>query len=215
MTHGLCSLRDNFTALRRPINSNLAVALSNPANIEYEVVRTTLLPGLLKTIQHNKSASFTKGFRVFEISDVVVQSNTHIVCDTVVGARNLRRVAAVYAGPTSGFEIVHGLVDRILTLCEVRPEDSYAGNSARDEEEAFRVVREGWRYEILPPDANDIDTDLQVYFQGRCAQVWLTKPNTEGKIRIGSFGILHPEVLANFSIQYPASCLELDLEALL
>jgi phenylalanyl-tRNA synthetase beta chain len=43
LTHGLCSTAENFTNLRRPIGP--AVSLSNPANIEYEVVRTTLMPG--------------------------------------------------------------------------------------------------------------------------------------------------------------------------
>ena len=45
------------------IKEDIAVSLSNPANIEYQVVRTTLLPGLLKTLQHNKSASFSNGFK--------------------------------------------------------------------------------------------------------------------------------------------------------
>ena len=42
LTHGLCSTAENFTHLLRPVGP--AVALSNPANVEYEVVRTTLLP---------------------------------------------------------------------------------------------------------------------------------------------------------------------------
>ena len=124
LTHGLCSISDNFTALRRPITA--AVSLSNPANVEYEVVRTTLLPGLLKTLDHNRSASFTGGFKIFEISDVVVPGNEHVVTETVVGAKNSRRICAVYSGPTSGFEIIHGLVDRIMTLLEIAPEPAYA-----------------------------------------------------------------------------------------
>ena len=163
LTHGLCSIRDNFTALRRP--ETAAVALSNPANVEYQVVRTTLVPGLLKTLQHNKSASFTGGFKLFEISDVVLPDDQHVITETIVGAKNRRKICAVYAGPTSGFEIIHGLVDRIMTLCEVAPEQAYIDNSAKGPEEKYRISREGWVYTIveLPQD----DAVAGTYFPGR------------------------------------------------
>ena len=214
LTHGLCSIHDNFTALQCPVREDWAVSLSNPANIEYQVVRTTLLPGLLKTLQHNKSASFTNGFKLFEISDVVVKDDKNVVTDTIVGAKNVRKLAAVYAGPTSGFEIIHGLVDRIMTLTEVAPEPSYiAASIKKSQEEQYRVSREGWMYTISPlPDGSH---ESKMYFQGRAAQILLTKPGTEGKIRLGSFGILHPGVLSSFDIKYPCSVMELDLEELM
>mmetsp|Transcript_2361 Transcript_2361/g.2834 ORF Transcript_2361/g.2834 Transcript_2361/m.2834 type:complete len:646 (+) Transcript_2361:151-2088(+) len=215
LTHGLCSIHDNFTALRRSITS--AVSLSNPANVEYQVVRTTLLPGLLKTLQHNRSASFANGFKLFEISDVVLPDDKHVVTETIVGARNSRKVCGVYAGPTSGFEIIHGLVDRIMTLTEVQPEEEYIKNSAKGLEEQYRVSREGWYYTIRALDTDDVNGHASsgTYFPGRAAEVLLTKPGVEEKMSIGTFGILHPEVLTNFDIQYPTSALELDLECLL
>lgn len=54
------------------------------------------------------------GVRLFEISDVVLRDDS---CDT--GARNCRRLVATYMGPTAGFEIIHGLVDRIMSLVQV------------------------------------------------------------------------------------------------
>ena len=215
LTHGLCSYQDNFTNLRRPVTA-AAVSLSNPANVEYQVVRTTLLPGLLKTLHHNKSASFADGFKLFEISDVVLPDDQHEICQTIVGARNARRVCAIYAGPTSGFETIHGLVDRIMTLTEIKPDPAYIANSAKSEEEKFRVnSRDGeWIYTVqaLEPSAVMAGT----YFEGRAASIVLTSPKTNGQPTvIGSFGILHPEVLDAFKLQYPASCVELDLEALL
>jgi phenylalanyl-tRNA synthetase beta chain len=216
LTHGLCSIHDNYTALQCPILEEHAVSLSNPANIEYQVVRTTLLPGLLKTLQHNKSASFSNGFKLFEISDVVVVDKEHVVTETIVGTKNVRKLTAVYAGPTSGFEIIHGLVDRIMTLTEVAPEPAYVKTStkkAQAEEERYRVSREGWFYTIapLPEGAHE----SKMYFAGRAAEVLLTKPGSSEKIRLGTFGILHPNVLKNFYIQYPSSVMELDLEHLL
>ena len=212
LTHGLCSIRDNFTALRKQVTA--AVSLSNPANVEYEVVRTTLLPGLLKTLQHNKSASFTAGFKIFEISDVVLPDDRHAITGTVVGARNERHLSAVYAGPTSGFEVIHGLVDRVLTLTEVAPEEEYVSNSTKGDEEKFRVAREGWYYTIR--ELGEGDDDAGTYFPGRAAEILLTSPATGGeRVRIGTFGILHPEVLGAFDVGYPASCLEINLEPLM
>jgi len=211
LTHGLCSTNDNFTALRRSVTA--AVSLSNPANVEYEVVRTTLLPGLLKCLQHNKSMSFTGGFKLFEVSDVVLADDKHVDTETIVGARNARRVCATYSGPTSGFEVIHGLVDRIMTLCEVAPQDDYVAMSGN----AYVQVhcKEGWYYTIreLKCGASDVSG---TYFPGRAAEILLTSPKT-GKepVVIGTFGILHPEVLGAFDIKYPTSAVELDLEPLL
>ena len=36
-----------------------------------------------------------------------------------VGARNQRRLCAIHYGKTSGFEIIHGLLDRVMQLLEV------------------------------------------------------------------------------------------------
>jgi phenylalanyl-tRNA synthetase beta chain len=213
LTHGLCSIHDNFTALQCPVLENLAVSLSNPANVEYQVVRTTLLPGLLKTLQHNKSASFTNGFKLFEISDVVVVDKEHVFTESIVGTKNVRKVAAVYSGPTSGFEIIHGLVDRLMTLTEVAPEPSYVATSNQAGEERYRVIREGWFYTVAPLPEGAHESNM--YFKGRAAQIVLTKPGSAEKIRLGTFGILHPNVLKNFDIQYPSSVMELDLEHLL
>mmetsp|Transcript_5237 Transcript_5237/g.15228 ORF Transcript_5237/g.15228 Transcript_5237/m.15228 type:complete len:651 (-) Transcript_5237:1910-3862(-) len=222
LTHGLCSVHDNFTALQCPVREDWAVSLSNPANIEYEVCRTTLLPGLLKTFQHNKSASFANGFKLFEISDAVILDGENVITDTVVGARNVRKLAAAYAGPTSGFEIIHGLVDRVMTLVEVAPEASYVATSGKKssstggaDEELYRVSREGWYYTIAPLPYDGDAHESKMYFPGRAAQILLTKPNSKDKIRVGTFGILHPIVLKNFDILYPCSVVEIDLEELM
>jgi len=222
LTHGLCSIHDNYTALRCPVREDHAVALSNPANVEYEVVRTTLLPGLLKTFQHNKSASFANGFKLFEISDAVIIDRKHVVTDTVVGARNVRKLAAAYAGPTSGFEVIHGLVDRVMTLIEVAPDKEYVKTSGKKSDKTgagnennYRISREGWSYTIAPLPYDGDAHESKMYFPGRAAEILVTRPNCDKKIRVGTFGILHPLVLKNFDIQYPTSVVEIDLEELM
>jgi len=114
LTHGLCSTAENFTHLRRPIAA--AVSLSNPVNVEYEVVRTTLIPGALKTLAFNRSISHKDGVKLFEISDVVVRDTS-----LEVGAKNARRLVAVYSAYTAGFEVIHGMVDRIMACVQIPP----------------------------------------------------------------------------------------------
>lgn len=212
LTHGLCSYHDNYTAIGKIDNQHNAVSLSNPANVEYQVVRTSLLTGLLKTLQHNKSSSFANGFPIFEISDVVFKDLQHVTCHSIVGAKNSRRLCAVYAGPTSGFEIIHGLVDRILSLCEIAPQPHYVANSTTYEDQ-FKISKSGWYYDIVEITDSQGET---TYFPGRSAKVLLTSPSTKGQqISIGTFGILHPNVLQAFDIHYPASSLELDLDPLI
>uniref|UniRef100_A0A7S2S3U2 phenylalanine--tRNA ligase n=1 Tax=Eucampia antarctica TaxID=49252 RepID=A0A7S2S3U2_9STRA len=217
LTHGLCSRHENFAAVGKTDGGAAsAVSLSNPANVEYEVIRTSLLTGLLKTLQHNKSSSFANGFQIFEVSDVVLPDDKHVSCQSIVGAKNLRRVCAVYAGPTSGFEIVHGLVDRILSLCEVAPNAHYISKS-NTYEDKFKISKPNWEYDIVPFTAEEQEQGGQTYFPGRAAKVLFTKPDyNDGKpICIGTFGILHPNVLQAFDIHHPASCLELDLDPLI
>lgn len=52
--------------------------------------------------------------KLFEISDVVLLDPK-----SEVGARNERRLAAVNCNKSAGFEVVHGLLDRVMQLLEV------------------------------------------------------------------------------------------------
>ena len=53
----LLSIKENYTYLRREVNLDEAVQIANPKTIEFEVVRTTLIPGLLKTFESNQKES--------------------------------------------------------------------------------------------------------------------------------------------------------------
>lgn len=46
-----------------------SVKISNPKTMEFQVARTSLLPGLLKTINSNKKMPLP--LKLFEVSDVV------------------------------------------------------------------------------------------------------------------------------------------------
>ncbi|KAI1432435.1 phenylalanyl-tRNA synthetase [Xylaria sp. CBS 124048] len=109
----LCSHDENFAWLNRKDDGSTAVKLANPKTIEYQIVRTSLLPGLLKTVRDNKSVRLP--LRIFETSDIVLKDNS-----LERRARNERRWAAAYCGKTSGFEVVHGLLDRVFLMLRVK-----------------------------------------------------------------------------------------------
>uniref|UniRef100_A0A7N8XPE6 phenylalanine--tRNA ligase n=1 Tax=Mastacembelus armatus TaxID=205130 RepID=A0A7N8XPE6_9TELE len=91
------------------------------------VARTTLLPGLLKTIAANRKMPLP--LKLFEVSDVVLKDETKDV-----GARNSRRFCAIYYNKSPGFEVIHGLLDRTMQLLEVKPAlgDGYHIQAADD-----------------------------------------------------------------------------------
>eukprot|EP00004_Rigifila_ramosa_P019166 TRINITY_DN4843_c0_g1_i1.p1 TRINITY_DN4843_c0_g1~~TRINITY_DN4843_c0_g1_i1.p1 ORF type:complete len:586 (-),score=162.72 TRINITY_DN4843_c0_g1_i1:36-1667(-) len=175
----LCSIAENFALLRQEDNG-LAVQLANPKTQEFQVVRCSLLPGVLKTLSHNKETPLPH--RVFELSDVVVKTT-----ENDVGAKNLRMLTVAYSGHTSGFEFVHGILDRLMLLLRIPP--ATPANRAR-----------GY---YLQPCANP------TYFQGRCADVICNGA------RVGVLGIVHPQVLKNFELANATSALELSVDAFL
>ena len=222
LTLALCARDENFAAMRLVDDGRQAVVLSNPQSEEFQVGRTSMLPGLLKSLHSNRSARIADGLRLFEVSDVML-----LDAASDVGARNERRLAALYSGATAGFEVLHGLVDRVMQLLEV-PARPYkwcepaafasaagagAGAGAGAEAGAAAYGRGGKRYFVEAATPASTPT-LASYFPGRVASVVL---ESEGGARavVGVFGVLHPEVLRNFELVYPVSVLELSVEAFL
>ncbi|XP_034556366.1 phenylalanine--tRNA ligase beta subunit isoform X2 [Notolabrus celidotus] len=113
LNFALCSKEDIADKLGKKISDTMAVHISNPKTAEFQVARTTLLPGLLKTIAANRKMPLP--LKLFEISDVVLKDETKDV-----GARNSRRFCAVYYNKSPGFEVIHGLLDRTMQLLEVK-----------------------------------------------------------------------------------------------
>lgn len=88
LTFGLVSKDENYTNFRKKFNEDEAITLANPATIEFQQVRTSLLPGLMMTLKSNQKEP--KPQRIFEISDTAV-----IDMSTDTGAKNIRRIALV------------------------------------------------------------------------------------------------------------------------
>lgn len=152
-----------------------------------------------------RDASVREGIKFFEISDVVVKDSS-----SDVGARNKRTMAAVYCGLSAGFEVIHGLADRVFQLLGVRlhpevHEVALAGSTlASNIDKNFT----GFQYYIA-------EDECPKYLQGRAAKIMLQRVHC-GKpseaFGIGDMGVVHPEVIENFDLGRPVSALEINLE---
>lgn len=203
---------EQYAWMNRKDPGNEVIRIANPKTQEYQVVRTSLVPGLLKTVRENKSLPLP--FKIFEVSDVGFQRP-----EQDRKSENKRHLGAVYMDHKAGFEVVHGLLDRVMEIMGV----PYIESSASKAEHGYYIA----------------EAQSDSYLPGRAADVFLrSRPEAEKKkdegvlenvagalkaalpgssrdVKIGQLGILHPSVLANFDLIRPASVLELDIEHLL
>ncbi|GMI99497.1 hypothetical protein like AT1G72550 [Hibiscus trionum] len=179
LTWILCSKKEIFEMLNRKDDKSTAVIIGNPRSSDFEVVRTSLMPGMLKTVGHNKD--HPKPIKIYEVGDVVLLDDTKDV-----GATNRRLLAALYCGANSGFELIHSLVDRIMEVMGT-PFVSIGDKS-------------GYYIELSEEPEFLLGRQAKIIYKGS---------------RIGTFGIVHPEVLNNFGIPDPCSFLELNIESFL
>ncbi|XP_037026287.1 phenylalanine--tRNA ligase beta subunit [Bradysia coprophila] len=173
LTFTLCSRDDISTKLNKALEDVPAVHIGNPKTLEFQVARTTLVPGLLKTLSANKKMPLP--LKLYEIQDVVIADE-----NTEVGARNERRIGAVNCSKSAGFEICHGLLDRIMQLLEVpwKGENGYSLQKVED----------------------------SAYFPDRCANI-VYKNVVIGKIGVlhptvlQAFEVSHPCSVVEFNIE--------------
>lgn len=168
----MVSHKENYDFLRSEVNTEEAITLSNPKTPEYQQVRTSMIPGLIKVLNSNQKESLPQ--RIFEISDCAVIDNT-----TDTGARNIRKICIMQLNTSASFEVIHGALGLLMTKIGA----------------------------VLNQDYYLKECDANMYFPKRSAAVML-----QGK-QIGTIGVLHPEVIENFQLKNPVSCLELDFES--
>ncbi|EGN92994.1 hypothetical protein SERLA73DRAFT_98289 [Serpula lacrymans var. lacrymans S7.3] len=212
----LCSHEENFAFLNRPDPGTLAVKIGNPKTLEFQVVRTSLLPGLLKTIRENRSHALP--IKLFETSDVVFKDPS-----TERQARNERHAAGVWCNKTAGFEVVHGLLDRAMKMLEVpriASGDAKAGTGYYIKEgndpayfpgRAATIFYRQPQPKSRPSSAlKSLEEDLKGLTHSIESALHINSPSRD--LEIGTLGVLHPSVLEKFEITYPCSALEFNLE---
>lgn len=196
----LCSHDENYAFLNKEDPGNEAVVLANPKTIEYQLVHTSLAPQQLKTIAGNKSHALP--LKLFQICDVVVQD-----CNKDTGARNKRHLCASFtSNVTSGFEVIHGVLDRVMLMLDVKPKLTKA--TALSNGTPTNALNSP-SYSIRPSSS-------PTYFAGRQSEIVLHGKGEEPVV-IGAFGILHPSVLKAFEISghTVVSMLEMQIEPFL
>jgi len=187
----LCSHDENFAWLNHKDDGKTAVKLANPKTQEYQIVRTSLVPGLLKTIRENKHHNLP--LKIFEVSDVAFKDETQ-----ERKSRNERHFAAAWCSKTSGFEVVHGLMDRVMLMLKSAFITGEGDLQAQDKDSVSYWIEE---------------VDDPMFFAGHAATIHVRAGRQSQ--RVGVFGILHPTVLDKFEIRYPVSTLEVNIEVFL
>ncbi|KAJ2726524.1 phenylalanine--tRNA ligase subunit beta [Coemansia sp. Benny D115] len=186
LTFSLCSHDENYKLLRRVDDGTEAVVLENPKTREYQVCRTTMLPGLLKSLRENKK--YPIPFKIFEVSDVVVKNP-----ERERGAQNIRHACALFSSQMAQFEVIQGLLDCIMQALAV-PHTKAGSNTA-----GYYLV----------------EANAPTYLSGRNANVMYVSGAGAEPINLGTIGVIHPEVLVNFELNYPVSAFEINIEPFL
>jgi len=97
------------------------------------------------------------------------------------GASNRRMLGALHCATVTSFETIHGLLDRVMQLLRIPRKDKHPKG-----------------YYIKP-------SEDPAFFPGRRVEVFV------GDQKIGGFGVVHPEVLSNFSIPHPCTAMEIEI----
>lgn len=226
----LCSHDENYKFLNRADPGKEAVVLANPKTQEYQIIRTSLLPGILKTIRENRKHALP--LKVFEVGDIVVQDPSQ-----ERRSRNVRRAAGIFCGRKAGFEIAHGLLDRLmlgLGIANIGSKNSKADSgyyiAAADDATYFpnRSAKIFYRPAAHPTGMHTVLAPVASADQSNAAATAAAPaPGLLDKakealeahgardVEIGSLGILHPTVLGAYELDYPCSAVEFDLEPFL
>ena len=107
LTMALLSHKDMFTNMLQKDKDEKTVQILYSKTKEFEYIRSSLIPGILKSIEGNKANQLP--FKIFEISDVVLADK-----DSEIGASNRRKLCFAYANTTSAMEIIQGMVDLLM-----------------------------------------------------------------------------------------------------
>ena len=80
--------------------------------LKWSEIICLLFVALLKTVAANKDAALP--LKLFEVSDVIL-----VDASSETGCRNERRLAAVHCSTKTEFEVIHGLLNRVMEVLGV------------------------------------------------------------------------------------------------
>ncbi|KAG0728495.1 Phenylalanine--tRNA ligase beta subunit [Chionoecetes opilio] len=179
-TFSLCSKSDMGEKMKIDLDKEPWVRIGNPKATDFEALRISLLPGILKTVAANKHISLP--LRMFEVADVVVKDSCPIATRGV-GVRNQRHLCAINYNVKAGMEVVQGLLDNIMIALKVPFTEDGAMKGYYLEGKDYPSFLPGFSGAVVVHGA-----------------------------QVGRLGLVHPEVIASFNLNNPASVVEIDLQ---
>ena len=177
LTMALLSHKDMFTNLLKEEKDDKTVQILYSKTKEFEYIRSSLIPGILKSIEGNKANQLP--FKIFEISDVVLTDETN-----EVGAVNRRKLCFAYTNTTSAMEIVQGMVDLLMKKIGL----------------IFNCDKKDKHYTIKK-------SNNEIFFEDRQAEIFILddiKVGIYGIVHpkvIKNFGIKNPVTLCEIDLQ--------------
>ena len=158
------------------------VEVEYPKSKEYEVVRTSLLPGLFKTLSINQNVKLP--IQLFEISDVVL-------LDSYNRSFNKRFLTGVCAQMNSKLEEILEVIISLFKKLNLIVEFT---NIITDSDNIF--LKEKWE---------------KYFIKNQTASIYVSSYNIPRTL-IGCLGVVHPTINMQFKISLPISAFEIDLE---
>ncbi|MFT4312137.1 MAG: phenylalanine--tRNA ligase subunit beta [Candidatus Woesearchaeota archaeon] len=105
-TLGVTDKDDQFTKMNLPVVASEFIALGSTAERNINMLRTWLLPELLKTLHYNRSVVYPQ--MIFEVGDVIIPAKTD-VC-----SKNQLHVAIALCADTAPYTQIRQLIDSIF-----------------------------------------------------------------------------------------------------
>ena len=178
LTMALLSHKDMFTNMLQEEKDEKTVQILYSKTKEFEYIRSSLIPGILKSIEGNKANQLP--FKIFEISDVVVTDKNN-----EVGASNRRKLCFAYANTSSAMEIVQGMVDLLMKKIGL------SFNNEKDKNQNYTIKK----------------SNNPIFFEDRQAEIFIQddiKIGIYGIVHpkvLKNFGIKSPVTLCDIDLQ--------------
>ncbi len=173
----LLSKKDMFNNLLEENEDEKTAKISYSKTKEFEYIRNSLIPGILKSIEANKAQQLP--YKIFELADCV-----EINDENEVGAMNKRKLCFAYSNNTSGLEIIQGMVDKLMKKIDL----------------SFNEKNVKKTYVIKP-------SNNKIFFEDRQAEIFILDGKKIGIYGIvhpkvlKNFGIKTPVSLCEIDIQ--------------
>jgi len=200
----------DFDRLQLPAGDarRTAVALANPLSEDEPLLRTTLLPGLLRVLARNVGRGF---------ADVALYE-TGTVFRPRPGSPGIAPILPVDRGPTAAemASLEAGLPDQPLRLGVVlagqrEPAGWWGGGRAAGWQDAIEAAREVLRLTRVP---FRVAADQHApWHPGRCAAIFITDERGAERLA-GHAGELHPRVVEAFRLPGRTCAAEIDLSVI-